>query len=154
ERDREPEPARQAVPLEALPRLAVVVRAVDAAVVLLPEATLAARVREELVHALADLGERVVGEEVGRDALVDRRPALAAVLAPERACGRDCRVQPPVRDLERVAAHAARTRLPPLAGRVLDEARDGREGPAGVVRSEEHPRVAAEPPFRARPGPD
>src|SRR5207248_5515302 len=124
ERDREAEPARQAVPLEPLPRVAVVVGAVDAAMVLLPQPAGTARVGEQLVHALAHVRERVVREEVGGDALVDRRPALAAVVAPEGARGRDRGVDPVVRELDRVAAEAAGPRLPALAGRVLEEAVD------------------------------
>jgi hypothetical protein len=44
----------------------MIVRAVDAAVVLLPQAFRPGRVDEQLVDALPDLREGVVREEVGR----------------------------------------------------------------------------------------
>src|SRR5439155_19733041 len=76
-REREAEAARQAVAVEPLPRVAAVVRAVDAAVVLLPEPLRLLGMREQLVDALADLGVRVVRKEVGGDVLAHGRPALA-----------------------------------------------------------------------------
>src|SRR6476469_10411448 len=65
DRDREAEAARKAVVLESLPVLAAVIGAVDAAVVLLPEALGLRGVYQDLVHALAELWERIVGHEVG-----------------------------------------------------------------------------------------
>ena len=118
--------------------------------VLLPQPAWTARVGEQLVHALAHVRERIVREEVGGDALVDRRPALAAVVAPEGARGRDRGVDPVVRELDRVAAEAAGPRLPALAGRVLEEAVDELEGHAAVVGAEEDAGVSAEP-ERVRP---
>ena len=69
-----PKPLGSPLPSRRSQRLARVVGAVDAAVVLLPEPLRPGRVEEELVHALADFGVRV-GQEVGCDAGVDRRPA-------------------------------------------------------------------------------
>ena len=71
-----PKPLGQAVAVEPLPVVAAIVRAVDAAVVLLPEPLGLRRVREQLVDALADL-RVLLGHEVGSDVLVDRRPGLA-----------------------------------------------------------------------------
>jgi hypothetical protein len=116
QREREAEAARQAVRLEALPVVAAIVRAVDTAVVLLPQTAWPLRVDEELVHALADLGERIVGHEVSGRALVHRRPACAVVFGAECARSRDPRVDRTVRrDLDRVAAHPAAAGLPALA---------------------------------------
>src|SRR5438093_13483087 len=69
DRDRKAEAARKAVVLEPFPALATVVRAVDPAVVLLPEALGLRGVDQDLVHTLAELGERIVGHEVGRRSL-------------------------------------------------------------------------------------
>ena len=60
----------EAVVLEPFPVLTLVVGPVDAAVVLLPEALGLRGVDEDLVDALADLGEGVVGHEVRGRALV------------------------------------------------------------------------------------
>src|SRR5919108_572799 len=150
ERDREAEAARKTVPLEPLPRVAVVVGAVDAAVVLLPQTAGTGRVGEQLVDALAHVRERVVREEVRGHALVDRSPALAAVLAPEAARRRDRGVDPVVGELDRVAAHAAGARLPALSGRMLEETPDELEGDAAVVGAEEDAGIAAKP-ERVRP---
>src|SRR5919108_743564 len=82
EREREAEAGGEAVTVETLPGITTVVGAVDAAVVLLPQAFRALRMDEQLVDALADLGIRV-WHELGGDVLVDRRPRLAAVLRTE-----------------------------------------------------------------------
>jgi hypothetical protein len=148
DRDREPERARQAVVLEALPALALVVRAIDAAVVLLPEPALLLGMEEHLVDALADLREAVVLVEVCGCALVLRRPRLAAVVAAEDPRGRDSdvdRVRIRRVHLDRVRAHAARARVPALARGVLDQAHDRFPVLASIVRSEECAWRRAEP---------
>src|SRR5262249_55755988 len=87
EREREAERAREAVALEALPAVAVVVGAVDAAVALLPQTSVLACMEEHLVDALADLRERIVRHEVCCRPFVLRLPRLAAVLRAEDAGG-------------------------------------------------------------------
>src|SRR5206468_12123693 len=76
QREREAERARKAVVLEALPALPVVVGSVDAAVVLLPEPAVLPGVEQPFVYALADLGKRVFGKEVGGSAVVRGGPRL------------------------------------------------------------------------------
>ena len=148
ERDRKAEAARQAVVLEPLPVLAPVVGAVDAAVVLLPQAPGLPWMEQQLVDALADLRERVVGHEVRCRPLVRRRPGPAAVLAAEDARGRDAdvhRLRIVRVDLDRVRAHPAGAGIPALASRMLDQAQHGIPALAAVVRAEEDAGRAAEP---------
>src|SRR5262245_17457560 len=103
---------------------------------------------EQLVHALPDLGEWVVREEVGCDARVRRLPRLAAVLGAECAGRRDGDVHP-VRvlriELDGVAAHPAGAGVPLVAGLVPDEALNRLPGLAGVVAPEEDAGRPAEP---------
>src|SRR6266508_3083709 len=102
---------------------------------------------EHLVHALADRREGV-GEEIGCGALVGRRPARAAVLAPEDArCGDpDVHLLGTQRiELDRMAAHAARPRVPAVARLMVHQALDRLPVRTAVVRAKEDARRAAEP---------
>jgi hypothetical protein len=115
-------------------------------VVLLPQTARLLRVDEELVHALADFGERIVGHEVGGRALVHGRPGLAVVLGTECARGRDPGVDRTVRrDLDRVAAHPAAARLPAVACGMVEETRDELPLDAAVARAKERARCSAQP---------
>src|SRR3954464_11249275 len=105
---------------------------------------------EQLVHALPDLGKRV-RHELGRDVLVDRRPARALVFAPERTGGGDADVHRAVRELNRLRAHPAGAGLPPLTCRMLEEGAVQLPRPAAAVGAEEDAAGAPEPQLRARP---
>ena len=91
------------------------------------------------------------GKEVGRRALVGRRPGLAAVVAAEDAGRGDADVHPLglVRvELDRVAAHAARARVPALPRRVAQDAVDGcHVAPPSSVRK----RTPGAAPSQSRP---
>ena len=142
-----PKPLGEPVALEPLPALAAVVRAVDAAVVLLPQPLRPAGVDEQLVHALTELREGL-REEVGRRALIRGRERLAAVLAPEDTRRGDADVHPRrlVRvERDRVAAHPAGTGVPTLAGLVADDAVHRLPGGAAVVGAEENTGCGTEP---------
>src|SRR5689334_14315072 len=92
-----------------------------------------------LVHALPEL-RVLVGQELGADALVARRPGPAAVVGAIDAAGRDGDEHPAavlrVRD-DRVQAQAAAARLPLLAVRMLPESLDELERLPRVARLEE-----------------
>ena len=144
----EAEAARETVTVQSLPALAAVVGAVDAAVVLLPQAPRPFRMRAQLVHALAELGIRVVGQEVRECALVARHPRLAAVIGAEDAGRRDADPELFGRLLvegDRVADQAARARVPAIPSRVLEQRPVRLPGRAPVAGAEEHPWLAAEP---------
>src|SRR5581483_7536416 len=83
EHERIAEAAGKPVPVQPLPRVARVVRPIDAAMVLLPQAPGPTWMKEQLVHALTGFGIRI-REEVRLDVLILRRPRGAAVVSPER----------------------------------------------------------------------
>ena len=147
-----PKPLGSPLPSRRSQLSAVVVGAVHAAVVLLPEALRLRGVDEQLVDALADLRERVVREEVGRHAGVGRLPRLAAVLGAEGPRRRRSRRTSAVRvvrvELDGVAAHPARARVPLLPGLVPDEALHGLpRAPESSLRK----RTPGAPPSQRRP---
>ena len=87
--DREAEVGREAVG-DGGPRAALVVGAVDAAVVLQEQPLGSRGVPGDLVHALAELGVLLaLGQELRADPLVARRPGAAAVLGLVDAAGRE-----------------------------------------------------------------
>ena len=126
----------------------MVVRPVDAAVVLLPQATVSARVEQDFVDALADLRIRVVRHKLGGGSLVLGGPGLAAVLGAEDARGGDADVHPVLVggiELDRVGAHPTRPGIPLLARRMVQDTVDDVPALARVVRTEEHARRRPEP---------
>src|SRR4051794_34662167 len=153
EREREAEAGGEAVAVEALPVVAAVVRAVDAAVVLLPDPLRLLGMHQQLVHALPDVGIWV-RHELRRDVLVDRGPGVTAVLAPEGAGSRDGDVHGTVDELNRVSAHAPSGRLPAVARRMLEQPLVQLPRPAAVAGAEQDAGVAAEPQLRVAAGLD
>src|SRR5262245_18364830 len=91
--------------------------------VLLPKPLRPGVMEKQLVHALPDVWVRV-GEEVGRDAFVSRRPCGPAVIRPERTPAGQVDVHP-LRvtrvELDRVRSEAAGAREPLVARRVLEK---------------------------------
>ena len=120
--DREAEVRRQ-VAADLTPLAAGVVGAHDVPVLLHEQGVRSRRVLGEPMHAVADLGV-LVGDLAGPQALVDRQPARAAVVAAERAGGRDRHVDPVGVDRvedDRVQAQAAGAGLPRRTGGVVAE---------------------------------
>ena len=119
---------------------------VDPAVVLEVEALGITRVPGHLVHALAELGLGVVGQEARDDAPVAGLPGRAAVVAAVHAGGRDgdqearrvARVEE-----HRVEAEAAAARLPPRPVGVVPQPLHEGEGAAAVVAAEQGRRFDA-----------
>ena len=144
--DRETEAARQPVPVDPLPGVTAVIRAVDAAVVLLPEPFRLRRVQQQLVHALANF--RIwVGKVVDRHVLVDRQPGLSAVIRPERArrCDTDVYALRVARvELDRIAAQPAGAGKPAVTRGMLQNATVGLPGFAGIVRAEKNAGIRPE----------
>src|SRR5205823_4361845 len=126
------------------PGVTAVVRAVDTAVILLPETIGSGRMCKELVDALSDL-RILLRHEVGGDFLVDRCPAFSPVLGTEAAGRRDRDVHRRVDELNRVAAHPAGPRLPVLPRRVLEQRAIHFPGGTAIVGTEQDARVAAKP---------
>ena len=136
--DREPEVGRQ-VPADLMPGLAAVVAAHDVPVLLHEQHLRPVRVHCQPVHAVPDLGVRV-RDALGLQPPVDRPPALARVVGPERASGRDRREHPARRgwvEQDRVQAHPARARLPRRARVMAAQRRQLLPVPAAVIRPEQ-----------------
>ena len=97
------------------------------------------RVHCQPVHAVPDLGVRV-RDALGLQPPVDRPPALACVVGPERARGRDRGEHPAGRgrvEQDRVQAHPARARLPRWPGVMAAQRGQLLPVPAAVVGPEE-----------------
>ena len=99
------------------------------------------------MYALAQIGEGI-GEEVSRGSAVRRRERLSAVVAAEDPRCRDADVHALGLvgiQRDRVAAHAAGARVPPIASLVTDDPVHRLPAVASVVRAEENPRRGAQP---------
>ena len=126
------------------PLLAAVVAAIDAAVVLEVQPLRVGGVAGDLVHALAELGRRRVGQERNGDAGVARLPRLAAVVAAidagrrdgDEDAGRVVRM-----DEHGVQAQPASARLPLRAMRVVPQTTDELERAPAVVAAEQRRRL-------------
>src|SRR5262249_53881619 len=116
----------------------------EAAVVLKIETFRRLRMRRDLVHALAELGERV-GQEAAADAAVGRSEAASAVVAEVVAAGRDAEMDALPVAQDGVQAEAAGARRPLARVLVIGDPRDLLPGVPAVAAPEQRGRLDAGP---------
>src|SRR5580698_4175213 len=112
--------------------------------ILLVERLRIARMRFQLVHALAHL-RKFFGSELDEDVPVEWRPGFSAVARAKRACRGNSHDDAAFAEaLNRVHHHAASSRVPLLARGVIAQASDHFPIRAIIATAEEHARIGAE----------